>query len=140
MNLVSHVILWVGAPHCKSPPCQVWWSQASWQWRYILVAEEENSRCSRFSQPLLFTDIVESTRHIINSDPGYTCSKQQLDKNWKITFASPSKSTDEIEKEKKRKAIAQHFVLHAKAKMKKKISQVGLIYLKKNIAIIYRNQ
>ena len=42
-------------------------------------------------------------------------SKQQWDKNMKITLASPSKSTDEIEKEKKRKAIAEHFALDANA-------------------------
>ena len=36
---------------------------------------------------------------IINSDPGHTRSRQQLDKYLKITFASPSKSTDERERE-----------------------------------------
>ena len=41
--------------------------------------------------------------HIINSDPGHTRSKQQLDKTLEITFASLSKSTDEKEKEKKKK-------------------------------------
>ena len=40
--------------------------------------------------------------HIVNSDPGHTRSKQQLDKTLKITFASLSKSTDEREKEKKK--------------------------------------
>ena len=38
--------------------------------------------------------------HIINSDPGHTHSKQQLDKHFKITFTSPSKGTDDKEKEK----------------------------------------
>ena len=37
--------------------------------------------------------------HIINSDPGHTFSMQQFDKNVKLTFASPSKSTDEKKKE-----------------------------------------
>ena len=54
--------------------------------------------------------------HIVNSDPGHTRSKQQLDKTLKITFASLSKSTDEKEKEKKkRKAIAKRYALHANA-------------------------
>ena len=39
--------------------------------------------------------------HIINSDPGHTHSKQQLDKYLKITFTSLSKSSDEKKKEKK---------------------------------------
>ena len=38
--------------------------------------------------------------HIINSDPGHTRSKQQLDKTLKITFTSTSKNTAEKEKEK----------------------------------------
>ena len=36
----------------------------------------------------------------INSDPGYTHLKQQLEKNLKITFTSPSKNTTKKEKEK----------------------------------------
>ena len=56
--------------------------------------------------------------HIINTDPGQTHSKQQLNKNLKITFASPSKNTDENEKDKKkRKANGKCFVLHANAKI-----------------------
>ena len=35
--------------------------------------------------------------HIIDSDPGHTRSKQQLDKNFKITFTRPSKNTAEKE-------------------------------------------
>ena len=58
--------------------------------------------------------------HIINSDLGYTHSKQQLDKYLKITFATPSKTTDEKEKEKKK--ITEHLqgilMLHANAKKK----------------------
>ena len=38
--------------------------------------------------------------HINNSDPGYTRLKQQLEKNLKITFTSPSKNTTKKEKEK----------------------------------------
>ena len=57
--------------------------------------------------------------HIVNSDPGYKRSKQQLYKTLKITFASLSKSNDEKEKEKKeRKAIAKRYALHANAKKK----------------------
>ena len=37
--------------------------------------------------------------HIINSDPGHTFSMQQFDKNLKLTFASPSKNTEEKKKE-----------------------------------------
>ena len=40
-----------------------------------------------------------------------------MDKNLKMTFASPFKSTDK-KKEKKRKAIAKRFALHANAKRK----------------------
>ena len=55
--------------------------------------------------------------HIINSDPGHTLSKQQLDKYLKKNFASSFKSTDEKEtKKKKRKAIAKNFALHANTK------------------------
>ena len=60
--------------------------------------------------------------HIINSDPGHTRSKQQLDKTLKITFASLSRKSDEKEKKKKkqtRMAIAKLFAFHANAKMKK---------------------
>ena len=57
---------------------------------------------------------------IVNSDPGHTRSKQQLDKTLKITFASLSKSTDEKEKQKKkkkkkRKAIAKRYAVPAKS-------------------------
>ena len=38
--------------------------------------------------------------HIINSDPGHTRSKQQLDKTLKITFASLSRKNEEKEKKK----------------------------------------
>ena len=41
--------------------------------------------------------------HIINSDPGHTRSKQELDKTLKLTFVSLSKSTDEKEKAEKKK-------------------------------------
>ena len=32
--LMCHVILWVGSPHLKSPPCYVWGLYALWKWRY----------------------------------------------------------------------------------------------------------
>ena len=54
---------------------------------------------------------------IINSDLGHTRSEQQLDKALKITFASPSKSTDEKEKEREkiyfRKKFASREVLNS---------------------------
>ena len=37
--------------------------------------------------------------HIDNSDPGYTRSRQQLDKNLKINFVSLSKNTREEKEE-----------------------------------------
>ena len=40
--------------------------------------------------------------HIINSDPGHTRSKQQLDKTLKITFASLSRKSDQKEKKGKK--------------------------------------
>ena len=43
------------------------------------------------------------TTYFINSDPGHMHSKQQLNKNLRITCASPSKSTGEKEKKKKKK-------------------------------------
>ena len=57
--------------------------------------------------------------HIINTDPGHTHSKEQLDQTLKITFASLPKSTDKKKKEKKkkRKAIAKCYMLHANAKI-----------------------
>ena len=67
--------------------------------------------------------------HIINSDPGHTRSKQQLDKTLKITFASLSRKSDEKEKKKKktRMAIAKLFAFHANAK--KKIMQFDWVLL-----------
>ena len=44
--------------------------------------------------------------HIYNSCPSHTCLRLQLDKNLKITFASPSKSAVQKNKEKKIIAIA----------------------------------
>ena len=62
------------------------------------------------------------TYNIINSDPGHTHSKQQLNKNLKITFASPPKGTMEKEKKKnkKKKKQLQRFALHAYARRRKK--------------------
>ena len=48
--------------------------------------------------------------HIINSDPGKTRSKQPLDKNLKITFASLPKSTGKKKKEKKKESQLQIFL------------------------------
>ena len=55
---------------------------------------------------------------IINSDPGHTRLKEQLHKNVKINFASPSKSTDVKEKEKK-KSNCEAFCVARKRKKKK---------------------
>ena len=68
------------------------------------VAEEEDPRCSCFNRHccLYLKDMVwkHTAYHINNSDPGHTDLKQQLEKNMKITFTSPSKKTTEKEKEK----------------------------------------
>ena len=59
--------------------------------------------------------------HIINSDPGHTRSKQQLDKTLEITFASLSRKSDEKEEKKKkqtRMAIIKLFTFHANAIIK----------------------
>ena len=45
----------------------------------------------------------DTAYHIINTDPGHTRSKQQLDKSLKTTFASLSRKSDEKEKKKKKK-------------------------------------
>ena len=49
--------------------------------------------------------------HFNNSDPG------QLEKNLKITFASPSKNALEKKEEKKIMSLAKFFTLHANAIM-----------------------
>ena len=54
------------------------------------------------------------TYHIGNSDPGHMHLKQQLEKNMKITFTSPSKNSAEKEEKKKRKTTAKLLGLHAK--------------------------
>ena len=92
----------------------------------FLVAEEENSKCSRFNPLLLFNppllfiskghDWKHTAYHIINSDPGHTRPMQQLDKTLKITFASLSRKSDEKEKKKKRlECNAKLFAFHANA-------------------------
>ena len=95
----------------------------------LLVAEEENSRCSRFNPPLLFISIGHwlkaQTYQVINSNPGHTRSKQQLNKNFKITFASPSKSTGEMEKEKEKKERQLQSVLRYTQNNWKKTSSVA---------------
>ena len=56
--------------------------------------------------------------HFINSDPGYTRSKQQLDKTSKINFASLPRKSDKKEKQtnkQTRMAIAKLFEFHANA-------------------------
>ena len=57
-----------------------------------------------------------TANHFNNSGPGHTRSKQQLEKNLKITFASLSKKAVEKNKQKKIMAIAKLFALHANAK------------------------
>ena len=56
--------------------------------------------------------------HFINSDPDHTCSKQELDKTLKITFASLARKSDEKEKKKKKTsmAIGKLFAFYANAK------------------------
>ena len=55
-------------------------------------------------------------RRIINSVPGHTRSKQQLNKDLKITIVSLFKSTGEKDKgRKERKTITKRFELHANA-------------------------
>ena len=70
----------------------------------ILVAKEENSSSIRHYRSFL-KDMgwKHTVYHIINSDPGHTRSKQQLDKTLKITFATLSRKSDEKEKKKKKK-------------------------------------
>ena len=59
------------------------------------------------------------TTYIVNSNPGHTRSKQQLDKTLKIAYASLSRKSDEKEKKKKNNtmAIVKLFAFHANAKM-----------------------
>ena len=78
------------------------------------VAEEEDSRCSRFNPPLMFIlkekPLKYTTYHINKSGPCYTCLKQQLEENLKVTFASPSRKSDEKEKEEKLERQLQSFL------------------------------
>ena len=53
-------------------------------------------------QDLKDMGLKHTAYHIINSDPGHTRSKQQLDKTLKITFASLSRKSDEKEKKIKK--------------------------------------
>ena len=91
----------------------------------FLVAKEENSRCSRFNPPLLFISKghgLKSTRHI-NSDPGHTRSKQQLEKYLLLSFDRPSKSTDEKVKKKKKERQLQSVLRYTQMqKMNHKIA------------------
>ena len=66
----------------------------------FLVVEEQDSTCSRLNLPLLTWGN--------KSDIGHTRIKQKY-----------YNSTDEKEKQKKRKAIAQYFALHANANARK---------------------
>ena len=54
--------------------------------------------------------------YISKSDPVYTRIKLQLEKNMKITFASPSKSNARKEEKKKGMAMAKLFALDTKTK------------------------
>ena len=65
--------------------------------------------------------------HIFNSNPGHTCPKQQVEKYLKITFASPSKSTDEKKKrkEKKKDHFKAYWMTHKRKKKKKKKKEKG---------------
>ena len=54
------------------------------------------------------------TAYHINSDPGRSLSKQQLDKYLKINFTSPSRNTDEKEKKKKKKCNRKAFCVARK--------------------------
>ena len=74
----------------------------------FLVAEEENSRCSRFNPPSLFNPPLlfifkgHGLKAYGMSYPDHTRSKQQFDKTLKITFAGLSRKSDEKEKKKKK--------------------------------------
>ena len=48
--------------------------------------------------------------HIINSDPGHTRLKQQLDKILRMTFTNLSRKSDEKEKKKKLEWQLQSFL------------------------------
>ena len=58
----------------------------------------------------------DTANNVNNSDHGHTHLKQQLEKNLKITSASPSKNAVERKKEKKTMATVKFFVFCANAK------------------------
>ena len=101
----GYVTLWVGVPHRKSPPAKYGAHRHCGSGDImVLVAEDKDSRCSCFNSHycLSVKDMAWSnTAYINNSDPGLTRIKQQVEKNLKITFASPSRKSEEKEKEKK---------------------------------------
>ena len=74
----------------------------------LLVAEEENSRCSCIDAIYYYCLFLKNmswkhTAYHISSGPGHTHSKQQLIEYLKISFSSLSKSNEEKEKETKQK-------------------------------------
>ena len=63
--LICHVILWVGTPQGKSPPCQDWWPQALWWWRCFKWLKSKISY-AYFNLSLLFISIFISKAYNIS--------------------------------------------------------------------------
>ena len=74
----------------------------------FLVAEEENSRCSRFIPPLLFMnmDWKHTAYHIINSDPGHT-QNSNWTKIWKQRLPVCQKALKRRRKKRKKEKQLQ---------------------------------
>ena len=84
----------------------------------FLVNEQEDSRCSRFSSPLLFISIGHGLKaHIILWQWLQFWSHvltQQLQKHLKITFSTPSQKA--VEKKKKENGNCKAFCVTSKRK------------------------
>ena len=84
-----------------------------------------------YDPPLLLIlkdmDWKHTAYHINYSDPGHNCSKQQLDKNLKITFASPSKNVAEKKKENNGNCKA-FCIIRKRKKNYKKIQKLSDVF------------
>ena len=118
----GHVVLSVGTPHGKSPPCKFDSHKNCCRGDLFLVNERQDSSCPHLNPPSLFISkahgmpfsctkfqdvdtIIWQFGQKRTSSPGHTCLQQQLtETTWK-TFASPSRNSDEQEKEKKKREV-----------------------------------
>ena len=83
------------------------------------MASYHTAKFGDHRQGLKDMGLKQTAYHIINSDPGHTRSKQELDKTLKITFASLSRKSDKKEKRKKLEWQLQSFLWKDPLKLEK---------------------